>query len=189
MGGCIMKYAGNVAAFLALAGLAALMGCANGDTEETFGYELDDAVTLNLIDTAATDPQFDTFVSAVNRFGLTETLTRPGPFTVFAPTDAAFAKLPAATRDMLLADRDLFQSVLMYHIVPGRLGLDDVADVGYLDTVEGTILPIRSMNGTLVLGDAQVVEPNLEATNGVIHGIDTVLLPDMSVGPPRMQLP
>jgi uncharacterized surface protein with fasciclin (FAS1) repeats len=122
---------------------------------------------------------FETLLAAVRAAGLVETLQGPGPFTVFAPTDEAFAKLPAGTVESLLADPAALRAVLTYHVVPGRVMAADVlaSNGGTPATVQGQTLTIRVVDGKVMVNDATVVAADVAASNGVIHVIDTVVLP------------
>jgi uncharacterized surface protein with fasciclin (FAS1) repeats len=130
----------------------------------------------NIVETAREAGSFTTLLSAVDAAGLEPTLAEGGPFTLFAPSDDAFAKLPAGTIESLLADPEKLADVLTYHVVPGRVTVADVAAISSAPTVQGTDLPIAA-NGGVRVGDARVVTADIEATNGVIHVIDGVLLP------------
>ena len=106
-----------------------------------------------------------------------------GPFTVFAPTDEAFAKLPAGTLDALLADPKKLESILLYHVSPGKLMAKDVAKAGFIDTLLGRDLAVTaSRNGAVKINKANVTTADIETSNGVIHVIDTVLVPTGSNG-------
>lgn len=131
----------------------------------------------DIVDTAVAAGSFNTLVKAVQAAGLVETLKGAGPFTVFAPTDEAFAKLPAGTLEALLKDKAKLQAVLTYHVVPGKVMAADVAGVKSAKTVQGQSLAIDTANGVKV-GNAKVVKTDIVASNGVIHVIDTVLLPN-----------
>ena len=130
----------------------------------------------NIVETAIAAGSFNTLVAAVQAAGLAETLSGPGPFTVFAPTDDAFAKLPAGTVESLLGDKEKLASILTYHVVAGKVMAADVAGLTSATTVQGGTLKIDTSNGVKV-NDANVVTADVEADNGVIHVIDTVLLP------------
>ena len=130
----------------------------------------------NIVETAVAAGSFNTLVAAVQAAGLAETLSGPGPFTVFAPTDDAFAKLPAGTVEALLADKAKLTSILTYHVVPGKVMAADVVGLTSATTVGGGELKIDASNGVKI-NDATVVTPDVEADNGVIHVIDTVLIP------------
>jgi uncharacterized surface protein with fasciclin (FAS1) repeats len=130
----------------------------------------------DVVDTAVAAGDFKTLATALQAAGLVETLKGPGPFTVFAPTDEAFAKLPAGTLDALLKDKQRLAAVLTYHVVPGRLAAADVVKMTAAKTVQGGSLSIRADKGVTVDG-ATVVKTDIAAGNGVIHVIDAVLMP------------
>ncbi len=133
-----------------------------------------------IVDIAAKNGSFNMLVAAVKAAGLVETLSGKGPFTVLAPTDAAFAKLPAGTLEMLLKPENKKQlvDILTYHVVPGVAAYSDqVAKMSEVPTVLGASVPVSMAGGKVMLGAATVVAADVEASNGVIHVIDTVLLP------------
>jgi uncharacterized surface protein with fasciclin (FAS1) repeats len=130
----------------------------------------------DIVDTAAASGQFNTLVKAVQAAGLVDTLKGKGPFTVFAPTDAAFAKLPAGTVEALLQDKEKLAQILTYHVVPGKVMAADVSS-GAVATVQGQSLNMLVQNGGVKVNDAKVVQADVLASNGVIHVIDTVVLP------------
>lgn len=130
----------------------------------------------NILDTAANSGSFNTLVEAVKVTGLTDTLKGAGPFTIFAPTDEAFDKLPTGTIEKLLSDIPQLTKILTYHIVEGKVMSEDVVKLDKTTTFEGSDLKIHS-NGGVMVGDAAIVQSDLEADNGVIHVIDTVLIP------------
>jgi uncharacterized surface protein with fasciclin (FAS1) repeats len=134
------------------------------------------AFAADIVDTAVSAGQFNTLVKAVQAAGLVDTLKGPGPFTVFAPTDAAFAKLPAGTLDALLADKAKLAQVLTYHVVPGKVVAADVKP-GAVKTVQGQALSVTTSYGAVMVDDARVTKADIMASNGVIHVIDTVVLP------------
>ena len=133
----------------------------------------------NIIDTAVAAGQFKTLAAAINAAGLTKTLEGPGPFTVFAPTDAAFAKLPAGTVDNLLKPENKAQlvAILTYHVVPGEVTAADVVKLNEAKTVSGKMLAVHTTGNTVMVNNAHVVTTDIAASNGVIHVIDSVLLP------------
>jgi len=133
------------------------------------------AHAADIVDTAVAAGNFKTLVTALKAAGLVDTLKGPGPFTVFAPTDAAFAKIPKADLDALLADKTKLKSVLTYHVVPGKILSADIK-AGKVDTVQGTQVTIGTQGGVMV-DKATVVTADVAADNGVIHAIDTVLMP------------
>lgn len=130
----------------------------------------------NIVETAAAAGNFNTLIAALKQADLVETLKGEGPFTVFAPTDDAFAKIPKEQLDALLADKAQLVKVLTYHVVPGKVMAADVAMMETAETVEGQSLQIRSAGGVQV-NDAQVIKADIAASNGVIHVIDEVMLP------------
>lgn len=138
-------------------------------TEET-------AMQKNIVETAIAAGSFKTLVSAVQAADLVETLSGPGPFTVFAPTDEAFAKLPAGTLEALLADKAKLASILTYHVVAGKVMAADVVKMTSAKTVQGQAVTISTTDGVTVDG-ANVVQTDIETSNGVIHVIDAVILP------------
>lgn len=133
----------------------------------------------NIVDTAVAAGQFKTLTTAINAAGLTATLEGPGPFTVFAPTDAAFAKLPAGTVENLLKPQNKAQlaAILTYHVVPGAVTSTDVVKLTEAKTVNGEMVEVRAMDGTVMINNAKVITTDIPASNGVIHVIDSVLLP------------
>lgn len=130
----------------------------------------------DIVDTAVAAGSFTTLVAAVKAAGLVDTLKGAGPFTVFAPTDDAFAKLPAGTVEGLLKDIPKLTKILTYHVVPGAVMSTDITGPMSPATVEGSTLSIDPSNGVKV-NNATVVTPDIKADNGVIHVIDTVLIP------------
>lgn len=130
----------------------------------------------DIIDTAVGAGSFGTLVTAIKAAGLVETLKGAGPFTVFAPTDEAFAKLPAGTVEGLLNDIPKLTQILTYHVVSGKVTAADVVKLKSAKTVEGSEVKIDASSGVKV-NDSTVVTPDVAADNGVIHIIDTVLLP------------
>ena len=130
----------------------------------------------NIVETATNAGSFKTLVAAVQAAGLGATLSGPGPFTVFAPTDEAFAELPAGTVQGLLNDIPKLTKILTFHVVPGKLMAADVVKLTSAKTVQGQNVTIAAQNGVTVNG-AKVITPNIEADNGVIHVIDRVILP------------
>ena len=130
----------------------------------------------DIVDTAVAAGSFNTLVTAVKAAGLVDTLKGDGPFTVFAPTDDAFAKLPKGTVEALLADKEKLAAVLTYHVVAGKYMAADVVSVHELKTVQGQNVTISTSNGVRV-DSANVVKTDIATTNGVIHVIDSVILP------------
>ena len=130
----------------------------------------------NLVETAIAAGSFNTLVAAVKAAGLVEPLSEPGPFTVFAPTDEAFAKLPAGTVEGLLQDVPKLKQVLTYHVIPGKFMAADVIKLSSAKSVQGQSVTIATINGVKVDG-ANVIKTDIETDNGVIHVIDSVILP------------
>jgi uncharacterized surface protein with fasciclin (FAS1) repeats len=129
----------------------------------------------DIVDTAVAAGNFKTLATALQAAGLVDTLKGPGPFTVFAPTDAAFAKVPKADLDALLKDKAKLTAVLTYHVVPGKVMAADVK-AGKVKTVQGSALTISTTGGVMVDG-AKVTATDIVASNGVIHVIDSVVIP------------
>lgn len=134
------------------------------------------AQAADIVDTAIAAGSFNTLVTAVQAAGLVQTLKGPGPFTVFAPTDAAFAKIPQATLNGLLNDRAALTAVLTYHVVPGRVMAADVR-AGQVPTVQGNSITVTTSNGNVKVDNANVVQTDIVTSNGVIHVIDAVIMP------------
>jgi uncharacterized surface protein with fasciclin (FAS1) repeats len=134
------------------------------------------AANNTIVDVAAGNPQFSTLVKAVKAAGLVDTLKSTGPFTVFAPTDAAFAKLPAGTLDKLIANPDQLKAILTYHVVPASVKAADVKP-GMVKTANGKSFNVAVNGGKVMVDGANVVATDVMASNGVIHVIDSVILP------------
>ena len=136
------------------------------------------AMSKDIVETASEAGSFATLLTAATAAGLVETLQGEGPYTVFAPTDEAFAALPAGTLDALLADKEALKKVLLYHVVSGAVTSDQVVGLTSADSVEGSPIAVAVKDGVVYLNDsAKVVTPDVMASNGVIHVIDQVLLP------------
>lgn len=134
------------------------------------------AFAKDIVQTAVDNGNFSTLATALQKAGLVDTLKGSGPFTVFAPTDAAFAKIPKDQLDALLADKDKLTKVLTYHVVPGRVMAADVKP-GEVKTVQGSAVTISTYGGKVKVNEATVTAADVRADNGVIHVIDTVILP------------
>lgn len=147
------------------AALAFATGCATTASEPA-----------NIADTAARTPSLSTLNRLINEAGLTDTLRGPGPYTVFAPSDDAFKAVPAKTMDELGKNKDLLKSVLAYHVVPGKVTSADVKN-GHAKTVQGADVALAKAGSFVTVEDAMVVQPDMAATNGVVHVIDRVLVP------------
>jgi uncharacterized surface protein with fasciclin (FAS1) repeats len=139
----------------------------------------EEAASADIVETAAAAGQFETLAAALEAAGLTDTLKGDGPFTVFAPTDEAFAKLPEGTIESLLKseNRDQLVAILTYHVVPGKVTAAEVATLDEAATVNGADLTIDASGSRVKVNDAEVITADVAASNGVIHVIDTVLLP------------
>lgn len=137
------------------------------------------AAEKDIVDTAVAAGQFKTLAAALTAARLVDTLKGPGPFTVFAPTDAAFAKLPAGTVDTLLKpeSKAKLTAILTYHVVAGKVMAADVVKLKEAKTVNGAMVAVKVDGGNVMINNAKVTTADIEASNGVIHVIDTVLLP------------
>lgn len=156
----------------------ALAGCAK-EAPSTATAAAAAMTEPDIVAVAAGAGQFNTLVAAIQAAGLVETLQSPGPFTVFAPTDEAFAKLPAGTLDSLLLpeNKEKLVAILTYHVVAGEVLAADVVNLSSAETVEGQSVQITSSDSGVQVNDANVVGTDIMASNGVIHIIDTVLIP------------
>ena len=148
-------------------------------TQASAGNYGDKAKSKDIVDTAVAAGQFNTLAAALEAADLVGTLKGDGPFTVFAPTDAAFAKLPAGTVESLLKpeNRDKLVAILTYHVVPGEVTAADVVKLSEAKTVNGQDVAITVADSGVRINDANVIKTDIDASNGVIHVIDTVILP------------
>ena len=148
-------------------------------TQASAGNYGDKAKSKDIVDTAVAAGQFNTLAAALEAADLVGTLKGDGPFTVFAPTDAAFAKLPAGTVESLLKpeNRDKLVAILTYHVVPGKVKAADVVKLSEAKTVNGQDVAITVADNGVRINDANVIKTDIGASNGVIHVIDTVILP------------
>jgi uncharacterized surface protein with fasciclin (FAS1) repeats len=160
------------ALMIAAAPMAALAHCGSCGANEEHAH----AEEAKAIFPLAEEAGFTTLCAAVKAAGLEETLTEKGPFTVFAPTDEAFAKLPEGTVEALLANPEKLKQVLLYHVVSGSVTSDQVVKLKKAETLEGSNVTIDTKEGVKI-NDAQVVKADIEAKNGIVHVIDTVLIP------------
>jgi uncharacterized surface protein with fasciclin (FAS1) repeats len=142
--------------------------------------EGDHGMKKDIVDVAAENGSFNTLVAAIKAAGLVETLKGKGPFTVFAPTDEAFAKLPEGTVEMLLKpeNKDKLAAILTYHVVSGKVMSTDVVKIDSAATVQGQMLMVEVVDGNVMINNAKVIMADVKASNGVIHVIDTVLMPN-----------
>ncbi len=135
------------------------------------------AASADIVDTAVAAGNFKTLATALQAAGLIETLKGPGPFTVFAPTDAAFAKLPAGALEGLLKDKAKLSAVLTYHVVPGMVTVSEVVKLKEAKTVNGQAAKISVQGSEVMVDGAKVVKTDIKTKNGVIHVIDAVIMP------------
>ena len=162
-----------------------LAACGGEETAEQTGAQAEKmksavqekVMARDIVDIAVADGRFTTLVAAVKAAGLVETLKGEGPFTVFAPTDDAFAKLPEGTVDALLGDLPKLKSILLYHVVPGKVMAADVVKLQEAETALGESVAIFVEGDVVKVEGATVVITDIEASNGVIHVIDSVILP------------
>ena len=136
-----------------------------------------EAMPGTIVDTAVSAGNFTTLVTAVKAAGLADTLSGPGPYTVFAPTDEAFAKLPDGTVEALLANPEQLREILLYHVVPGKVTASEVVKLKRAATAQGGEIDIKVADGSVMVNDASVIATDIPSSNGVIHVIDTVILP------------
>jgi uncharacterized surface protein with fasciclin (FAS1) repeats len=136
----------------------------------------------NLLETAVNAGNFNTLIEAAKAAQIIDTLQSPNFFTVFAPTDEAFAQLPEGTLDELLQDTAKLKKIVSYHVTYGDVRSDDLAQIEEAETLEGSVLAIESANGDIKVNDAHVLKTDILADNGVIHVIDSVLIPAMVAG-------
>lgn len=131
----------------------------------------------NIVETAVSAGSFNTLVAAVQAANLADTLAGDGPYTVFAPTDEAFAKLPEGTVEKLLASPDQLREILLYHVVPGKVTASQVVNLSSATTAQGSDIDIKVADGSVMIDNATVTATDIETSNGIIHVIDTVILP------------
>ena len=164
------KFGMLILLFLGL--LVSQTGC-NGTAKKHSMWQKD------VVDTAVAAGDFTTLVTAIKAADLVETLKGEGPFTVFAPTDEAFAKLPSGTVENLLKaeNKHKLSSILTYHVVPGKVMASDVVNLSHANTVNGQLLMIKTSHGVVMVNNAQVTKTDIDCSNGVIHVVDNVLLP------------
>jgi uncharacterized surface protein with fasciclin (FAS1) repeats len=153
--------------------IAALVVCSNMMSADAADHH----EKKDIVDTAVAAGSFKTLAAALEAAGLIETLKGKGPFTVFAPTDEAFAKLPAGTVEALLKDKEKLTKILLYHVVAGNVMAKDVVKLKSAQTVQGSSVKIITRKGKVMVDNANVVKTDVAASNGVIHVIDSVILP------------
>jgi uncharacterized surface protein with fasciclin (FAS1) repeats len=163
----------HILSFAALVFLPAGLQAQDGQ-----GYAPAREASADIVETAKGAGTFNTLAKAIEAAGLTETLKGEGPFTVFAPTDEAFAKLPKGTLESLLQDQEKLATILNYHLVAGEVSSSQAMQLSEANTVAEKSLKISKAGGKLMVGNATVTKADIPASNGVIHVIDTVLLPE-----------
>lgn len=182
------KNSSNIMVFFVLVAVVAItylivksISCSAGNPSGSKDYYKSNDVmqAKDIVDTAVSTGQFNTLVAAVQAAGLVDTLKGDGPFTVFAPTDDAFAKLPSGTIELLLKpeNKAMLTDILTYHVVPGKLMATDVVKMNDIKTVQGGSLKVTTMGNKVMINDANVLATDIMTSNGVIHVIDTVLMP------------
>ena len=161
------------------AGIASIAAVLVTVTAVALGSTFARASNKDIVDTAVAAGQFKTLAAALQAADLVDTLKGAGPFTVFAPTDAAFAKLPTGTVENLLKpeNKQKLTAILTYHVVPGAVMAEQVTKLSEAKTVNGAMVKVSAHDGKVMINDADVMTPDVEASNGVIHVIDSVLLP------------
>ena len=165
-----------------VAPIALVLGLALSAGAVAGGYGKKDKPSADIVDTAVAAGQFNTLAAALDAAGLVDTLKGDGPFTVFAPTDEAFAKLPEGTVESLLKpeNKDQLIAILTYHVVPGSVMAADVVKLDSATTVNGADVTIAVADGSVSIDSAAVIKTDIAASNGVIHVIDSVILPNQS---------
>jgi uncharacterized surface protein with fasciclin (FAS1) repeats len=131
----------------------------------------------NIVETAAGNPQFSTLVSLVEKAGLAETLSGKGPYTVFAPTNAAFAKVPKKTLNMLANNKAMLKKVLLYHVLPGRVPASKVVKMKSAKTAEGASVQFSVRGKSAFVNESKIIQTDINCSNGIIHVINAVLIP------------
>jgi transforming growth factor-beta-induced protein len=179
-----MKRIRTTLAVLVVAALAAAAIGASASASTASKSEGD----KNIVQTAVAAGQFTTLASLLTKAGLVDTLSTRGPFTVFAPTDAAFAKVPKATLDALAENPAQLKSVLLYHVVPGKVMASDVVKLTSAKTLEGRTVAIKVVDGSVYVDKAKVTTPDVTASNGVIHVVDSVLIPKAAPAAPAKNI-
>lgn len=171
-----MRY--NISKWFSVAVLMSLLLWSAGIAGD-YSKKKDKKYAKDIVETAVSAGSFETLVAAVKAAGLVETLKGEGPFTVFAPTDEAFAKLPEGTVETLLKpeNKEKLQAVLTYHVVSGKVMASDVVKLSSAKTVQGQEVNVTVKDGAVMIDDAKVVKTDIVCSNGVIHVIDAVILP------------
>lgn len=154
--------------------------CGVGDSHGNKEVKMDKKAKMDIIETAVGNKSFSTLVTAIKAAGLVDALKGEGPFTVFAPTDEAFAKLPKGTVEGLLNDKEALTAVLTYHVVPGKVTSGEVVKVKNASTLNGQDVTVSVKDKTVMIDNAKVIMTDIECSNGIIHVIDSVILPEMN---------
>jgi transforming growth factor-beta-induced protein len=162
---------------LALTSLSLANSCGSTTAHSHSTTSVENAEKKDIVETAISAEKFNTLVAAIKAAGLVETLQGEGPFTVFAPTDEAFAKLPEGTVEALLNDKEKLTAILTYHVVPGTVLAEEVVKLDKAATVNGEEVSIKADGDGVMVDDARVVATDILCENGVIHVIDSVILP------------
>jgi uncharacterized surface protein with fasciclin (FAS1) repeats len=172
------RFLGTLAIILALSVSPAFAHCGSCGTGDEHSHATKANVgSSDIVDVAMSAGTFNTLLAAAKAAGLVDTLKSSGPFTVFAPTDEAFAKLPAGTVEALLADPVKLKAILLYHVVSGEVTADQVVKLSTATTVEGSDVRIKVKGSKVMIDNATVLTTDVMASNGVIHVIDTVMIP------------
>lgn len=169
-------------ALMAMSAFAVASNCASAPKADVSAAKVESSkdVNLDIVETAISADNFSTLVAAVKAADLVDALKGEGPFTVFAPSDEAFAKLPEGTLEALLADRKKLVEVLTYHVVEGDVSSEKVVSLDAAQTLNGQDVKISVKDSKVMINDAQVVVTDIKCSNGVIHVIDQVILPTMN---------
>jgi len=162
---------------LPAAAIVLLLACTVLAAENETTASAANETQMNIVETAIAAGEFNTLVQAVEAAGLADTLSSAGPFTVFAPTDEAFAKVPKEQLDALMGNRAALTAVLTYHVVPGEVLSSDLSNGMKVKSIEGQYLTINITDAGVMVNDAKVIQPDIMASNGVIHAVDAVLMP------------
>ena len=175
-----MKILATISLAAAIAAMpATLQGQANQTMEKNMTtMNATQAPSMDIVETAVSAGSFNTLATALESAGLIDALKGKGPFTVFAPTDAAFAKLPKGTVEALLKDKEKLTAILTYHVVSGEVPASAVVKMNSATTLNGKNVKIAVKDGSVMVNNATVTQPDIKASNGIIHVIDTVLLPE-----------
>jgi len=170
------KFLIALAAIVLMTSAPAFAHCGACGTDEAHNHDVE-AASADIVGVASSAGTFNTLIAAATAAGLVDTLQSVGPYTVFAPTDEAFAKLPEGMVDSLLADPEMLKQVLLYHVVPGTVLANEVVGLSSATTAQGSDIAITVSGGTVMINNATVVKTDVMASNGVIHVIDTVIVP------------